>query len=825
MESEETKSLEDPRPVLLVTTVDIGDGVTGRVEVRLGDDPEDAARAFCATNGLPESVVLPLTAHLQSNLDLGPPSEQDAATGSVAPAQAISWADGDVPAQTPRDPLSQQDLHWARPPGQGSPPPHPDAGASRGTGGVTPAWGPGSSAPPQGTTSCVHERLYHEHFRQQLKLEEARRLRDLELQLRMAQVHLDPVSQSLSAARTPDGYTNYGERLYVEGRLEALKREQAAARRREAEEAAQLECCTFVPEMSLTAAAKRDREARMGSQGQRSHGPTLSSKFESRMAELRRAKAASEVKECTFAPTLNRRSQNLTSHRSSALKEAGVQYYDRLYLEAERRRHKLEAAALELPAQVTFAPKILRSSVVLRRLNSGRADAELAATCLGRPPRVEARLLERGERYAARAEASRAAARSALDPATGRRLFVPETCRSPRGGLGGVRGGSIGEHLYGVAAQHAKRAAAQAEAERRRAERDAASTFVNASSQRMVEALKRERFGSIFAYLAGDDAADADLDLCAVVQDEEFMDTIDPEVRADVEYAARLLQTAAQSDGPADDQDTASQGDGQHPLAASPASPDRELQTPNAAPQRRSALGPVSLELFCVLMEEVLAQTKGIARTYLLPLAPSRKKFEEPTFQPQIDARSQALATRRRSGAPPAHEKLYATAGLIQRKLESKRAAAEAARLKECSFQPTMIARKGSVNSKSGTARSPGAAKKPDELADALEVEIKRALVRLSMSAGVDGEKEGELAPLDTIRAARASLDPSALFGPPSVQPGRAAPDLKWLETESETLVMDLAGTDDVAAQDQGSIIVQGQSLLSLAAGPVPSHL
>lgn len=35
-----------------------------------------------------------------------------------------------------------------------------------------------------------------------------------------------------------------------------------------------------------------------------------------------------------------------------------MQYYDRLYLEAERRRHKLEAAALELPAQVTFAPKV-----------------------------------------------------------------------------------------------------------------------------------------------------------------------------------------------------------------------------------------------------------------------------------------------------------------------------------------------------------------------------------------------------------------------------------------------------------------------------------
>lgn len=76
MADEESTSLDDLRPVLLVTTVDIGEGVTGRVEVRLGDDPEDAARAFCAANGLPESVVMPLALHLQSNLELGPASEQ-----------------------------------------------------------------------------------------------------------------------------------------------------------------------------------------------------------------------------------------------------------------------------------------------------------------------------------------------------------------------------------------------------------------------------------------------------------------------------------------------------------------------------------------------------------------------------------------------------------------------------------------------------------------------------------------------------------------------------------------------------------------------------
>ena len=45
----------DTRAVLLVTTVDIGDGKSGRIEIREGDVPEDAAREFCRTYGLPES--------------------------------------------------------------------------------------------------------------------------------------------------------------------------------------------------------------------------------------------------------------------------------------------------------------------------------------------------------------------------------------------------------------------------------------------------------------------------------------------------------------------------------------------------------------------------------------------------------------------------------------------------------------------------------------------------------------------------------------------------------------------------------------------------
>jgi len=59
---------DDGRPTLLVTTVDIGEGRQGRIELRLGDDPVDVARAFCNRHGLPETIVLPLAQHLEDNL-------------------------------------------------------------------------------------------------------------------------------------------------------------------------------------------------------------------------------------------------------------------------------------------------------------------------------------------------------------------------------------------------------------------------------------------------------------------------------------------------------------------------------------------------------------------------------------------------------------------------------------------------------------------------------------------------------------------------------------------------------------------------------------
>ncbi len=69
----------EERITLLVTTVDIGEGRAGRIEVCLGDDPIDVATAFCARHGLPEAIVLPLAQHLEENL-----AENEAAAAEAA---------------------------------------------------------------------------------------------------------------------------------------------------------------------------------------------------------------------------------------------------------------------------------------------------------------------------------------------------------------------------------------------------------------------------------------------------------------------------------------------------------------------------------------------------------------------------------------------------------------------------------------------------------------------------------------------------------------------------------------------------------------------
>jgi hypothetical protein len=62
---------------------------------------------------------------------------------------------------------------------------------------------------------------------------------------------------------------------------------------------------------------------------------------------------------------------------------------------------------------------------------------------------------------------------------------------------------------------------------------------LDACAQLMMARLKGKRFSQIFEYL--DQDGDGLVDMLALLDDEALMETLDPEVRGDVDAAARVL--------------------------------------------------------------------------------------------------------------------------------------------------------------------------------------------------------------------------------------------------------------------------------------------
>jgi phage terminase small subunit len=585
------------------------------------------------------------------------------------------------------------------------------------------------------------DRLYSDHFRKQAMLNEQRRIRDLELQLATQQVYCTPVSRALAAHRTAGSYSSYGERLYAEGRLEALKREAEIAQMRAQEAEKEIAGVTFHPQISKFAqnmklsSAAHSRSSSAGSNGFSSAGPWdrlhnqgSALKKERRAEAIRKEIEEEELKECRFKPRVDRNSARLVHERRGIATDNRLPLYQRLYNEGLfTKERQQENALMWLPDDATFKPKVNTSSVVMNDLLAVAEEDISGALAQD----VSERLLLRGKRCQEKLEAARQASIAPID-AEGRLLFQPKTLRAPRGV---DRTGPIGEHLYTAALQSSAKAEAQAEAARKQALHQAASVHVNSVSIKLMEKLQRERLTAVFAYLARvgpSQMIPTEINLLEVLNDEEFMDTIDPEVRADVEHAGKLLRrtikahqqqngagsAAALNESETGDSarvDTTSininENDdtvGKWSLKVSSSSSARggsaggaSVATTNAAsvahPERKalwamSHNGEVTEIGFIALMSEVLDRTRGIARQYLLPLPSTRKKWEEPTFKPAIEPRSLALAARTRPEGLPAHEVLYRTAQETAEKKEIARKEQEAAILKECSFQPTFVA-------------------------------------------------------------------------------------------------------------------------------------
>ena len=698
-ELKDTRSHSDDVP-LLVTTVDIAPGVSVQLQVYHGDDPLVVATRFCADHGLPESVIGPLKDHINDNIreelvtegveeDVPQEAEEKQEDEEVVPqkqsgdeqverrSSLLDRAQETVAeVAAALESLSESKNRMLRPSSAVS-----SLGAEYYGRAELPV---ALQRSAEAEAALASDRLYADHFRKEMMLDEQRRIQELENQLKMQQAHCTETSRMLAAHRTADGYSSYGERLYKEGIEDARRKEEKLQYLKCQQEEAEMAEATFKPAISKLAQSMKARsQAVPGAEEAWTRlyhtNAGIEAKKKAREDAIRRETEEQEMEECSFRPQLSRMSEKIIQQKRG-VSQGSLAAYDRLHYQGAQQKANFEVKKrdLSLPPDATFKPEINKLSIKkAERFNrSGPAD-------------VVDRLLIRGQVYNEKLEQARSEMEdvfSHTDPTTGQRLYHPKVLgRAPKHTRENVDSSNVGDHLYKEALESAKRVQEYARETQQRIEKEASKAYVNATSKRMMDRLKLDRIKAVYAYLGRtppDCFPPEAIDIITVVSNDAFMDTIDPEVRADVEHAARLAmrQHAIRSE-----QDSSSQaGEDDNTL------PDvAELSASSLAIDDHPSVF-VTEKQFVDLMNEVIRRTRGYTRTYLLPMPGSRVKWEEPTFQPTLDRNSVKMAGKLRPKTLPNHEILYNTAADTAAKIELMKKELEALEMEHCTFKPSM---------------------------------------------------------------------------------------------------------------------------------------
>lgn len=655
---------------ILVTTVDIRPGVSVQLPFYQGDDPQVVAQKFCADHGLPESVVAPLKDHIEDHVREEEEKQGNDAEEAECPKKALS--DGNESSLMDRANETVAEVAEALESLRTSRNIRPaSATSSLGTEYFGRAELPVTMhRSAEAEAAMVSDRLYADYFRKEMMLEEQRRIKELENQLKMQHVHCTEASRMMAAHRTADGYASYGERLYQEGMEGARQKEETRKYLKEKEIEKELEGATFHPQISKLAQGMKMREASGVDEAwvrlyHKNAG--IAARKKAREEAIRREKEEEEMKECSFRPQLSKKSEKIVEKRRGA-SLGTLSSSDRLYNQGAQKTLDWEVKKNMIALQeATFKPEINKTSIKkAEKFNSNG------------PSDVADRLLIRGQVYNERLEQARHELESDIDPVTGRKLFHPKTFRGPKNARDNVTAANVGEHLYQEALESAKRVQEYVKSTHDSIDKEASKAYVNASSQKMMERLKLDRIKAVYAYLAqtpADCFPPESIDIIAVVSNEKFMDTIDPEVRADVELAARLAmrQESLRS----------------QQSAGEPSPTLTDMSESSLVIEEHPSVF-VTESTFINLMNEVIRRTRGYTRAYLLPMPGTRKKWEEPTFKPALDTKSRQMAERLRPKTMPSHEILYNTAADTAAKIELMKKEIEAEELKECTFKPSL---------------------------------------------------------------------------------------------------------------------------------------
>lgn len=571
------RTTKEERPVILVTTVDIGDGKSDKIEIRRGDDPEDAARAFCMRHNLPASITTPLTAHILDNLKKAnktPDSKDAGAAAAAAGTQRAAAQDAGAKLQQQQQhpygghmgghgamvmdakslelQLSAKLMTVSDAAARGGAHRSNLVDASEALSGHSGAAGGGpklshrqaNSSMVPSPRGSVHHRLYTSAQDKHTRLELRKQMEEAEAdeQLRKSRASMSWISAKLMQGRgANDMYDNYGEMLYAEGLELHHARAKKAEEERKARDESELEGATFAPSITKKAWELKLRESGDWSSAeekwQRLHERGMRKSTVERLEHLRQQREEGEVAECTFHPKIDRKSDAMMSERAETLKVLNLSHHDQLFQDALRRQAKEKELAHWYPDGVTFQPQVnkdKRAQEYLRRsydkaASSGSAPAPATsadgpAAPLVSPRGSEAssaamsvvdRLYAQMARKQRRAEELKERYAGQVDPDTGKLLYQPETGRAPRNYERNKEGRPIGEYLYEVGQGLAAKRAAVEEEERRAAEEAANTSHTTQTSHKLFAQLKVKRVAQIFDYL--DDQRSGAVDLVGLV--------------------------------------------------------------------------------------------------------------------------------------------------------------------------------------------------------------------------------------------------------------------------------------------------------------------
>lgn len=288
-------------------------------------------------------------------------------------------------------------------------------------------------------------------------------------------------TRSASVSSRQSGSFNYGEWLYIRGMQskESLKR--AAETKKQAEKVTVEQSLTFHPTINRKSSLLSPRYAT------RTEDLLLRKEAEKKeKLEMRKLQAEEEkLKECSFTPRINQRSQQLDTSRSSVSTKPR---YEDLYQEASKRRERqLERFEDAAKSEFSFRPEVHAAAKV--------PDPD--------PESFLNRIVNSKKKFEEEMEKLRQDLVTDTDPVTGQKLFEPAITKDPRFDRH-LETSSVHEHLYAQKdhkKQLTEKLAQELDENIKAAQR---STKVTQNSEKLLENFRRKAYENLFNLLDSD---------------------------------------------------------------------------------------------------------------------------------------------------------------------------------------------------------------------------------------------------------------------------------------------------------------------------------